>query len=472
MINEVSDFKRIRRSELTKFAIGVLIILLAYFLPTPNDLSRQGQLMLGLLVFAAFFWATEPIPVEATSLLIMILPPIFGIITSSRVFSGFGNSAVFFLLGAFILAASIEKHGLHKRIALRMLDFFGYEPNLFLFGLFVVGALLSFLMPEHAVAALLYPIVVKVLRTLELTPKQSNFGIVAALALTFGTSLGSWGTLLGGARNPLTIGVLSQRGIEINFLEWMVMTVPVVLVSVPVIWFLVTRLYPPEIEKGDMRKVRKDLHTQVKNLGSLSRGEILTALVFSTTILLWIMFSNTLGVAVVALLGAVSLFFLNLMSWEDVEEKVPWGIVLLYGGAITLGVSLTKTGAASWIAKNIASLAGGNEVLLIALLIITGFILTNSMSNTAAVAVLLPIGLEIAVASGLNSVVAAFAIALSGGGALLLVISTPSAAIAYSTGYFSSRDLLKAGSVALVVLVAIVLTVALTYWQFAAGLVA
>ncbi|PTD93536.1 transporter [archaeon SCG-AAA382B04] len=471
MIEEVSDLRRIGKGDGVKFVVGALIILLAFFLPTLGGLSRNGQLMIGVLLFAAFFWSTEPIPVEATSLLIMILPPLFGIITSSKVFSEFGNSAVFFLLGAFMLAAAIEKYGLHKRIALRMLDVFGYKPNIFLFGLFVVGGFLSFLMPEHAVAALLYPIVVNVLRTLELNPKESNFGIAAALSLTFGTSIGSWGTLLGGARNPLTIGILAQRGIEIDFLEWMIMTTPVVVVSLPVIWFIVIKLYPPEVEKEDMKSVRKDLHSQVEELGTLSRGGILTAFVFSSTVFLWIIFSSTLGVAVVSLMGAISLFFFGLVDWEDIEKRVPWGIMLLYGGALTLGVSLTKTGAANWLATNITGLAGGNNVLLVALLIVTGFLLTNSMSNTAAVAVLLPIGLEIAVSSGLNSVVTAFAIALSGGGALLLIISTPSAAIAYSTGYFSSRDLFKAGTFALVALVAIVLTMALTYWQFASGLI-
>ncbi len=471
MIEEVSDIRRIKRSDVAKFVIGALILLLSYFLPVVGSLSKNGQLMIGLLVFAAFFWATEPIPVEVTSLLIMILPPLFGIITSSKVFSEFGNSAVFFLLGAFILAASIEKYGLHKRIALRLLDLFGYKPKRFLFGLFFVGGCLSFLMPEHAVAALMFPIVVNVLRTLELTPKKSNFGIVAALALTFGTSIGSWGTLLGGARNPLTIGVLSQRGINIGFLDWSIMTIPVVLISLPVVWFIVTRLFPPEINKSDMVDVRKELDREVEELGSVSRGEILTAIIFSITVVLWMVFSMTLGVAIISLMGAVSLFFFDLMDWDDVEEKVPWGIILLYGGAITLGVSLTKTGAANWIAMNIATLSGGNEILLMALLIVTGFILTNSMSNTAAVAVLLPIGLEIAANAGLNSVITAFSIALSGGGALLLVISTPSAAIAYSTGYFSSRDLLKAGAVTLVALVAIVLTVALTYWQFVSGII-
>lgn len=471
-INEIiSEIKEKEFSDYVKFFIGIFIIVLAIFLPTPDGLSRNGQLMIGILGFAAFFWSTEPIPVEATSLLIMILPPIFNIIGSDVVFSEFGNSAVFFLLGAFILAASIEKYELHNRIALKLLNLFGYDPKTFTFGLFFVGAFLSLLMPAHAVAALMYPIVVNILRDLELTPKKSNFGIVAALSLTFGTSIGSWGTLLGGARNPLTIGFLSEMGVDINFLEWMIMTIPVVIVSLPIVWFIVIKLYPLEVKKREMKEVKDNLKNQVRELGSFSRGEILTTLVFVSTIVLWVFFSTTIGVAIISLIGAISLFFFNLMTWEDVEKRVPWGIILLYGGAITLGVSLTKTGAAEWIAVNIASLSGGNPIILLALIVLTGFTLTNLMSNTAAVAVLLPVGLEIAIQGGLNEVITAFAIALSGGGALLLVISTPSAAIAYSTGYFSTRDLIKTGSTLMIFLIVIILTFSLTYWQFAVNLV-
>ncbi|OKY78612.1 MAG: Na+/H+ antiporter NhaD [Candidatus Methanohalarchaeum thermophilum] len=460
-IREVNYFKVIVLS------VGFLFILAAFTLPNPEGLSRDGQIMIGVLLLAALFWATEPIPIEVTAILVMVLPPLFGVISSESVFQGFGNKAVFFLLGAFMLAASIEKYGLHKIVALKLMGLFGYKPKRFILGLLFVGGSLSFAMPEHAVATLLYPIVVKVLRTIELTPKESNFGIAAALSLTFGTSVGSWGTLLGGARNPLTIGFLEEQyGHQISFVDWTKITLPVVLVSIPVVWFILTRLFPPEITEKDMKKVKETINKEIEEKSGLNRNEVITLAIFTFTVIMWVLFSTTLGVAIIALIGAILLFVFGVVDWSDIEERVPWGIILLYGGAITLGVSLNKTGAAKWIAEIITKLGAGNQILVILLLLIAGFALTNSMSNTAAVALLLPIGLQIATNVGISPIIAGFAIALSGGGALMLVVSTPSAAIAYSTGYFSTKDLFKAGFVTFLALLAIILLFSLTYWPF------
>jgi sodium-dependent dicarboxylate transporter 2/3/5 len=198
---------------------ALFILIFFHFIPTPEGLTYNGKMMLGILITAAFLWITEPIPLSVTGILIMILQPIFGILPASDVFSSFGNQAVFFLIGAFIITGAMEKHGLHRRMALAFLKRFETSPKMFTFGIMLSCALLSFIMPEHGVAALFLPIVASILLAMKLIPRQSNFGKISMLSIAYGCSIGSLGTLIGGARNPLTINVLSNVGINVTFTE-------------------------------------------------------------------------------------------------------------------------------------------------------------------------------------------------------------------------------------------------------------
>jgi len=174
---------------------------------------------------------------------------------------------------------------------------------------------------------------------------------------------------------------------------------------------------------------------------------------------------------VIALMGSMLLFFTGSLSWKDVEERVPWGIILLYGGAITLGVSMKETGAAGWITEGVVSVIGSNPYAIILVLILLTIVMTNFISNTAAVAMLLPIGFAIATEiPGVSPLFAAMAIALSGGLAFVLVIATPGNAITYSSGYFSVRDLLRAGVIANLACIGVLFVVAVVYWRGVLGI--
>ena len=169
--------------------IAFLVLIIFYYLPTPNGLSHDGQVMIGILIMAAILWITEPIPLAVTGLLIMIIQPLLQIIPPEEVFSSFGNQAVFFLIGAFILAGAVEKHGLHRRIALKFLSQFEKNPRLFTFGIMLSCAFLSFVMPEHGVAAFFLPIVISILIAMKIVPKKSNFGKISMLSIAYGFSM-------------------------------------------------------------------------------------------------------------------------------------------------------------------------------------------------------------------------------------------------------------------------------------------
>ena len=455
------------RRDLFFMVLAFLIVAVFYFLPQQEGLSHAGQTMIGILIMAAVLWITEPIPLAVTGLLIMILQPLLGAMPAADVFSSFGNQAVFFLIGAFIIASAIEKHGLHRRIALKFLSYFEQSPRVFTLGIMCSCAFLSFIMPEHGVAALFLPIIASILIAMKIVPKQSNFGKVSMFCVAYGCSIGSLGTLIGGARNPLTIGILSDLAppVNVTFFEWMLYAMPVVFISLPLVWLALQFSFPIEIK--NVTTAKREINKQVSLTGKVQKKELMVLLILLFTIILWIAFSSYqyFGLAAIAILGSVLLFLTGCVSWKDVEQRVPWGIILLYGGAITLGMGMQSTGAGAWLAHHIFHSVSGNIYLVLLIMIVFTILLTNVMSNIGAVAILLPIGLALAPEiPGISPLLAAMLIALSGGLAFMLVIATPGNAITYSSGYFSTRDLFRAGSIANLICIAVIFIVALVYW--------
>ena len=446
--------------------LAFFIVFLSYILPPPAGLSHNGQIMIGILVMAAILWITEPIPLAVSSLLIIILQPLMGVIPAGDVFASFGNKAVFFLIGAFILAAAIEKHGLHRRMALYFLYYFENHPKFFTFGIMASCAFLSFIMPEHGVASLFLPIIVSILIAIKVVPRQSNFGKLSMLCIAYGCSIGSLGTLVGGARNPLTIGILSDLNppINVTFFDWCIYSMPVVIITLPLVWLVLQFMFP--IELKDISDAKKEINRQVTLEGKIKIHEIIVLVVLILTICLWILFSSHqyFGLAAIAILAGVILFFSGCISWNDVEKRIPWGIIILYGGAITLGISIENTGAGAWIANHIFNIVGNNIYIVILMMILLTIILTNVMSNVGAVAILLPIGIAVAQKIGFSPLLSSMIIALCAGLAFMLVIGTPGNAITYSSGYFSTRDLFKGGIIANFICIAIIFCIAIFYW--------
>jgi sodium-dependent dicarboxylate transporter 2/3/5 len=455
------------RMRIAVLVSGFIILLIFYFLPNPSGLSTSGKMMLGILILGILLWTSEVIPLAITGLLVMIMQPILSIAEPKIVFTSFGNTAIFFLIGAFIIASAIEKHDLHKRVALIFLHKFENNPKLFTLGIMLCCAFLSFIIPEHAVAVLMMPIVLSILITLKIVPQLSNFGKISMLAIAYGCSIGSLGTLIGGARNPVTIGFLETQNIKVSFLDWMIYSVPVVLISLPIVWLLLITLFPIEIK--NLKVVRKKINEDIEELGPMRMEEKLVTLILIGTVCGWVILPNFfpyMGLAVIAVAGGIVMFFSGSISWKDIEQRVPWGIVLLYGGAISLGVGMVQTGAAEWLANNMLSISGNNIVIVIFLLICITVIFTNVMSNTAAVAMILPIGAGFMEVLGFGTpLLASMLIALAGGLAFVLVIATPGNAITYSAGYFSTKDLFRAGLLANLVCMLVLFLIAISYWR-------
>jgi sodium-dependent dicarboxylate transporter 2/3/5 len=413
-------------------------------LAPPEGLTPSGQGALAVFVLCVFFWVFDVLPLMITSLLAIILIPLSGVMTAPQAYALFGNEAVFFILGAFILAAGLMRSGLSTRIALLMLSRFGTTPRLLLISILVLNAIMSFMMSEHAVAAMNFPIVLEIAAVLNLSPRRSRYGKALFLSMAWGTTVGGVATLLGGGRAPLALAILREAtGTSFSFLEWSVAILPLVLVLLVVCHLVITLFYPIDIES--VQTADDVLRRKSLALGRMRYKERTMGVVMIATFAAWVVGGEEFGLATIALAAVVLLFVLRVVNWREIEGYVNWGVILMYGGAICLGAAMNKSGAAAWMAHMTVSrwATGGVSVVLI-----TSFMsifLTEAMSNSAVVALLMPVSLGIAEEFGMNPRVMALVVAVPAGLAYTLPIGTPANAIAYSSGHLTIRDLAVPG---------------------------
>lgn len=425
-------------------AITVLLALLVYHLPRPEGLTPEGQRALTVFTVCVFLWATHTLPLPVTGLLVMVLLPLLGVLKSSVAFSLFGNEAVFFILGAFILAAAMMRSGLSSRVAVFFLRWFDQSPRRLVMGVLFTCAVLSCLMPEHAVAALLFPILLEISGNLELERGRSRYGKALFLALAWGCSIGGVTTLLGGARNPLALALLKEHnGASVSFLGWVAAVLPMVVVLWVFALLILLVAFGSDIK--DVSRARALLDGKIESMGKLSTSEKRVGLVMLGTILTWIFGGHHLGLANVAMGAAVLLFVVGAIQWRDVESYVNWGVILMYGGAMALGAALTRTHAAEWATISVVERLGASPFLVFVFIMILAGIVTQFMSNAAAVAVVLPVAFGLAEQVGLNPTALTFCVAVPAGLDFCFPMGTPPNAIAYSSGFFRIRDSLTYG---------------------------
>ena len=433
-----------RRLKVIVFFLGILIAIFLLVMKTPSGLTRAGQNAIVIFVFAVTMWITGVIPLPVTGITVFALLPLFKVLPVKTVFSLFGSDAVFFILGAFILAAAMLKTKLSTRFALHFLSFFDRTSISLFTAVFVFSAFLAFWMPEHAVAALMLPVVLEIAGGLKLTPRKETFGKMLFLAIAWGAIVGGVATFLGGARNPLAVGMLYENyNIMISFSKWMLAVVPIVIIILFIVWILMRVVF--KIDVADVSGARRSLVKKMDEMGKISKAELVTAVIIIFTIIAWIFFSSYIGLAVIALLGSLLLFVFKIVNWKDIENYINWGIILMYGGAIALGSALEISGAAQWLAKTIIGERVFSPYLFVLVISFISIILTEGMSNVATVACILPIAFSLGKSFGINPVVVTFAVAVPSGLAFCFPISTPANAIAFSSGYYRIKDSLKLG---------------------------
>jgi sodium-dependent dicarboxylate transporter 2/3/5 len=444
--------------------LAVLVTLVIMLMPLPEGLSSEGRAALAVFAICFILWTTGALPLSVTSLLAIALLPLLGAIETGRAFSLFGNRAVFFILGAFILAAAMMSSGLSARIALLFLRRFEASPKRLLSGVILSCAFMALWMPEHAVAALMFPVVLEIASALELEPRVSNYGRAIFLSMAWGCVIGGVATLLGGARNPLAIGILREKyDLGISFIQWIVAVFPIPCFLLLVVHLLVFKFFKPEID--DVKAARQILARKVAELGPVSLTEKKVLGIMLLTIAAWVTAGDRVGLATISILGASALFVIQAITWHDVEKYVNWGVILMYGGAIALAAALEMTGAAKWVVAYVLQSVELSPFTLIAFTAVISIVLTEAMSNAAVVALVLPIAFELGDSvPGMSPIAMVFAVAVPAGLAFSLPIGTPPNAIAYSARYHRIRDSVKVGILLNLAALIAFLLVARFYW--------
>jgi sodium-dependent dicarboxylate transporter 2/3/5 len=427
-----------------RFPVFLLLAYTLYYFylqPPPQGLSLEGFRALIVFLTCLVLWVTQLLPLPVTGLFALVLPALLGIMSPSRAFSFFGSESVFFIMGVFILATALLKSGLSTRIALHLLKSGSKSPRRLIFQVMLTAALLSFIMSEHAVAAMMFPVVLVIVRRLNVGKISASYSRTLFLAMAWGCVIGGIATMLGGARVPLAVGLLQDAGHgTITFLQWTLSMIPLVIVLFAVSYYLLTHYFTIDIETVSDADYAID--EQIRDCGRLLMEEKFLGLLIVAAVTGWIFLGPYLGMASVSILTVVFLFMFRVVEWRDLQERMEWGVILMYGGAIASSSILNSTGAGLWLAETYVVPNLSSPWMLIMVLSLLTILLTEAMSNAAVVAVLLPIGMSVAKQFGLDPKVVVYAVASASGLAFALPMSTPSVAIAYSSGYLKLSEVL------------------------------
>jgi len=429
--------------------ILLAVFFVAFFILTsiegPADLSEEGYKVLCVFFLCVSLWTTNLIPLSITSLLAIALIPMMGIMDAAEVYSFFGNKAVFFILGVFIMSAAMIACGLSARLSIWVIDNWGDSPSHLLTAIYFLSAFCSCFMSEHAVAAMMFPIVLEIVNALNLSKEDSSFGKGMFFALAWGCIIGGTATVFGGGRVLLGVEILEKTAHEttIGILEYTQLSFPMVIILFICGWVALKLSFSLDVK--DIEPVHRILQKKLEVMGAISIKEKGIAGVMLLTLIAWLCFSEDLGIANIALVAIVLLFVLNLINWKMVEEHVNWSIILMYGGAICLGEVMSKSGAALWLAKHAFEGTSYSVPVFLLIVAVLSTVLTNFMSNSAVIAVLLPPALSMSDTYGVSFSMVAMTVILTSNFAFMLPIGTPASAIAYSSGFITIGDMTRTG---------------------------
>ena len=444
--------------------LSFLLSLTLFYLPTPEGLSSEGHRIIIIVLVALILIMSESIPLPAVAILILIMEVVLGVDTADGVASSFMSDAVFFIMGSLMLAVSIVYQGLDKRLALIVLNFTGNKTWRIVLGFMFFSAILSSFIGEHTVAAMMLPVALSLIKNVGMNKiRASNLSTILLFSIAYGAAIGSVGTPSGGGRNAIMIGYLSEFGLgKLSYLTWMKFAYPLLLIEVPIATFILWFTFKPSQKIMDSA-VRK-LKVQVAKSDDLNGQQKLAIGVFVFVFFSWIFLSPYIGLGIVALIGVFLYLSFGLIDWSEINRNTNWGVILLFGAAISLGIQMKETGAAFWLAEKALLYIGvvfQNENIgrWFITVVMTG-ILTNILSSAATLAVLGPIVLDM----GGNPLVTGISASIASAFSYLTIVASPTCMIIHSTGLIRSRDYLKAGWKLFIMSVVLLMLISNYYW--------
>ncbi len=490
------------RHSLIFLIAGATVFLLLLVMPVPEGLTVPARNMMAVAALMAIWWLGEAVPIPVTALLPLALYPLLGILPSSKVGPFYGHHLIFLYLGGFMIGLAMQRTGLHRRFALTVIHWMGVGLKQLLFGFMVVCAFLSMWISNTATTLLLLPVAMAVVRqvaegaVIEGKNEEeardivvSGFGLVLMLGLAYSASIGGVGTLIGTPPNIIFAGFWKQQfpgQEEISFLSWMMIALPLVVVFLPVVWWVLCRLVSPfpldRIQTSG--KASQILQTEIQSMGTMSRAEKFVAVVFTTTAFLWIFrkpislgpvslpgwstllpwpnfpHDATVAIGMGLLLMIVPLNLFNrrgktsgeasrnlqvALDWETFLRGVPWGILLLFGGGFALAGGFRATGLDVWIGTHLAGVQDLPLWMVVFGLCLGLTFLTELTSNTATATMILPVIASTAQAAGIEPLMLLVPATLSVSCAFMMPVATPPNAIVFSSGWVTIPQMARTG---------------------------
>ena len=454
--------------KLSKNIIGLILgplvfsLILLFF--EADGLSFEAKCILASTAWMAVWWVTECVPISVTALLPIVLFPLTGGMDLSTTTAAYGHKLVFLFVGGFMIALAIEKWHLHKRLALNIIRMTGSNKSRVILGFMLATAFLSMWISNTATSIMILPVGLAIISQLKDDPNTKEneneiFGKSLMIAIAYSASIGGMATLIGTPPNMVLAGVVEESyGIKLNMFDWMKFGVPLSSFLLMICWVYLTKI-AFKFKNEEFSAGRDEILRQIKKLGSFSNEEIKVLIVFTLTALGWISRGSIEKIfpliddTIIAIFFAVILFIIptsnnksdkTILVWDD-TIKLPWGILILFGGGMAIASAFGKSGLALWIADLLQNL-NGIPLFLIILIIVTSInLLTEVTSNMATTAMLLPVLVTIALAIKIHPYFLLVSATLAASCAFMLPISTPPNAVVFSSGFLKIEDMFKKG---------------------------
>jgi sodium-dependent dicarboxylate transporter 2/3/5 len=452
------------------------------FTGTPDDLPAEAWMTAAIGVLMAVWWATEAVPIAVTALLPIVLFPMFGVASIQDTVPPYANKVIFLFLGGFIVAFAMQRWNLHRRIALSVLQHTGGDGRSLVGGFMLASALISMWVMNTSTTMMLLPIAVSIITVIHKTvttldeKAKEDFQFSLLLGVAYGATIGGMATLVGTAPNAMFAAfMLENYGTSINFANWMMVGLPLSVLMLPLAWIALTRwVFKVDFITSD--EARAALRTMKLDMGSITVPEIRVAIVFLLMASTWILRPVLVKIpalaalddSLIAVAGAILLFLVPsgeksdplLLRWKYAEQ-LPWGVLLLFGGGLTLAGAVSRTGLAAWLGSSLNAV-GTLPLIAIVILAATLIIfLTELTSNIATTATFLPVVGAIAIEAGYDPIVLAVPVTLAASCAFMLPVATPPNAIVFGSGMLTIPRMARAGLV--LNLIGIVLVSAVAY---------
>ncbi len=450
------------------FWLGLFLHVAMLAAPAPEALSLPAWHTAAIAVLMAVWWVTEALPISATALVPLVLLPLYGVSGIREAAAPYANPVIILMLGGFLIALAMQRWNLHRRIAFNVLARFGKRPDHMVLGFMVATGFMSMWVLNTATALMMLPVALSVADVL--APKDSddpdsrNFALALLLSVAYAASIGGVGTLVGTAPNGLVAAfMLENYNVDIGFADWLVFGLPFVIVMLPLGWWVLTRWAYPFSLREDARAAEVVVN-ELRKLGPFSVPEKRVAIVFTIVAVLWLIrkplqaafdgFGPVAGLtdASIGIGGALCLFILSAGAGKRERlldgaalRRVPWDVLVLFGGGISLAVAIASTGLSEWIGLTLSALAGWPLLTLIFALVVIVVFLTELTSNTATTATFLPVLAAIASMAAYDNLYLLVPAAISASCAFMLPVATPPNAIVFASGRIHIPEMIRAG---------------------------